>query len=54
MNKRQLFYIRLFGMIFLITWFLCIWIAQIREQLFFTGLFSLILTLLLGIGTKKK
>lgn len=39
------FIINLFGWICIISWFAAIWIVQYRSELFWTGLFAVIVSL---------
>ena len=45
---------KIFGYVWILTWFLSIWVNQYRGQLFFTGVLSLFLALVLNGASKSK
>lgn len=44
----------IFGWLWIVSWFLSIWVQQYRLQLFFTGLFAMILCMGLYDASKKE
>jgi len=50
-NRRMEY---LLASVWIVTWFLCIWVAPFRWQFFFTGLFAIFLGLLENSGNEAK